>query len=178
MTRPKAIRKVCQDIVDLVGATIVETHALGIDVVVNTAVGPLTMTTHFEGWVSGRFSDNRAVLLGLGDVLNRHSLKYNLQGTTQHAQTNPERFKQLALKHINRATSAQMRDEKILLKAGPKTATDLPIIYEGSAAEWLAKPYDGPWQDVSAVKLLLLGFQSSYQQLIGDHCFVVQRVAK
>lgn len=178
-----ALLAVCREIAEYVtaiGGTVTDTRDNFIDATVNTAAGPLTLHIYPDGWIAGRFSDDRCALLGLGGDLNRYSLKYNLQGTTQAAIVNPEGFTMAALAYIDRAVKATIRDEKIRIRSGfGVTVESLPIVYEGSAAEWLSAPYDGPWQDKGVVKSL---FASASIPSIRDYrdryWFVVERVTE
>lgn len=184
----KALKTACDGIADYVlsiGGTVVrgDSKSTSHTAHVPTAAGLLNLTIYFEGWIAGSFSGDRAVLLGLGDDLNRYSMKYNLQGTTVAALGDPEGFKRLGIAHIERAVSAKLRDENIVLRAGPGTATataidDLPIIYQGSADEWLSRPFDSEhWQDRGVVTTLLTTRHPFCRRMDGERWFIAQRNA-
>ena len=139
------------------GGTVLAEAADRTECTVPTAVGPLTLTL-YNDWVAGRFTDDRVVLMDLGECLNRHSLKYNVQGYGEIANVLPEAYIQVVEGHVKRAATATIRDRNIEIRVGPESTTDIdemPIVYSGSAAEWLARESEH-WEDKGVVKTLVL----------------------
>lgn len=178
-----ALLAVCREIADYVtsiGGTVTATRDDGTtDATVPTAAGTLALTIFPDGWIAGRFEDDLCALLGLGNAFNHFSLKYNLQGTEEVARKDPQTYKRQALAYIDRAVKAQVQDAKIRLRSGPGvTVESVPIVYEGSAAEWLSAPYSGPWQDKGVVKSLLArGSVPLIQDLRDRSWFIAERLA-